>query len=176
ARVEMVVPADDEEFAGALMTMDMRYDDEVSFAVPEELKRALGLRYGSDRPSFFRGFGGGGGDAPETWTFQVAGGLALAEIHAEVHAHDADEGEPLWSMPLAAGSRAQGGLTLTFHDADGDGKVSPGDTLTIERGEDAGDASVSLKDTVTGLRVTPGAGGLLAGLAAVAAALASRRR
>lgn len=182
ARIEMVAPADEEQFAGALMTMDMLYDDEIEVVVPDGLKRVLGLRYESDR-SFAFGFGGSMGsgeeehDNVETWTFQVDGGIALADVEAQVGDAMVDpDAEAAWTMTLTEGSKTVEGLTLTFTDADNDGTVSAGDTLAITRGEGSEGAQVALKDKVSGLRVTPGAGALLAALAAIGAALVSRRR
>lgn len=190
-RVEMAVEAEpgdeaDDPFTGATMTMDMLYDNEVDLAVPEGLKRAMGLRYASNRESFggFGGFGGSGEDeGPEVWTFQVDGGLALSEIVAEVGGAGAmasmgEEGmsaEPEWSMAFSDGTKTQDGITLTFADVDADGTLSANDTLTIERAEDADYAAVVLKDTVSGYRVVPGAGLALLALAAVGVALLSRR-
>lgn len=180
ARMEMLVPAEDEQFAGALMTMDMLYGDEIVAEVPEGVTRALGLRYQSDRSSFggFGGYGGSGADedAPETWTFQVDGGIPLADVDAEVNEGMAEDDEPaLWTMKLADGTKTVDALTLTFKDVDADGKVSQGDTLTIARGEGAESMSVSLRDLVTGYRVTPGAGLATVVLAAAAAVLLGRR-
>lgn len=188
-RVEMTVEPEpgeeaDDPFAGATMTMDMLYDGEVDLAVPEGLKRAMGLRYESNRESF-GGFGGSGGEeGPEVWTFQVDGGLALGEIVAEVGGAGAmggmgEEGmsaEPDWTMAFSDGTKSQDGITLTFDDADSDGKVSANDTLTIERAEDADFAMVVLKDTVSGYRIVPGAGLALVALAAVGVALLVRRK
>lgn len=185
ARLEMVAPADEEEFAGALMTMDVLYDDEISAEVPDAVRRAMGLRYQSDRQAF-GGFGSGGSgseDGPETWTFQADGGIALAEVAAEVGegmggvgGMDGDEETPpLWTMKLSEGSKSEEGLTLTFADVDGDGTVSQGDTLTIERGEGAEHLSVALRDLATGYKVTPGAGLGLLLVAFAFAGLVARR-
>jgi hypothetical protein len=174
ARVETAMPAeaDDEEenpFGDATMTIDMLYDEEVTLEVPADLQRALGLRYQSDRSAFSFG---DDEEGPETWTFQVDGGLALSEIQAEVGGFDEGE-EPEWVMLLSEGTKTQDGVTITFEDADSDGKVSANDTLTIDRGD--GFAQVSLRDNVTGLRVVPGLGLLLAALAVAAACGVTRR-
>ena len=179
ARIEMTVPADEDAFGGALMTMDLLYGDEIRLSIPADVQRALGLRYQSDRVSFggFGGWGGGDEDGPETWTFQASAGVPLSEVEAEVFEGAPDEeSAPLWSMRLSEGTRSADGLTLTYADVDGDGKVSQGDTLTIERGDGAEHLSVALKDTQTGLRVVPGAGFLLAALGVAAAALVAGRR
>lgn len=179
ARMEMVVPGDEEQFAGALMTMDVLYGDEIQAQVPEAVTRAMDLRYQSDR-SVFGGFGGSGGDdGPETWTFQAEGGILLADVAAEVGQSmggmNEEETPPLWTMKLSESPKSQDGLTLTFSDVDGDGMVSNGDTLTIERGEGAEGLSVSLRDLVTGYRVTPGAGLALVLVALAGAVLLARR-
>lgn len=179
ARLEMIAPDDEEQMAGALIAMDMLYDDEIDIDIPEGIKRALGLRYESDRSSF-GGFGGGGSGgesgAPETWTFQVDGGIALSEVEAQVSEGMGDEDEePAWTMPFSAGTKTVDAMTITFDDVDGDSRISQGDTLTITRGEGAEHLSVAMKDLVSGYRVTPGAGLLLAVLAAVGAAIVTRR-
>lgn len=172
ARVEAVLPDDEEQLGGATMVMDMLYDDEVTLAVPEGAKRALGLRYESDRNAFSFG-----DEGPATWTFQAAGGIALAEVQAEVGPMgEFAESEPTWVMPLTAGTKTESGVTLTFRDADGDGKVSEGDTLVIDDTNADEPVQVALKDLVSGLRIVPGAGALLVALAGLGAALAARRR
>ena len=178
-RIEMLVPnaTDDEDpFAGAKMTMDMLYDAEVQLTVPSGITRALGLRYESDRESF-GGFGGGSDEGPEVWTFQVDGDVAIGEVLVEVGDAESmgEEMTAAWSMPLSAKTKSQDGVTLTFNDADADGKVSANDTLTIGRSDDAGFAQVWLKDTVSGYRIVPGAG-LFVALAAIGVALLALRR
>ena len=85
-----------------------------------------------------------------------------------------------WHMTLADGTKTQDGVTLSFTDVDKDGKVSRGDTLTINAVDANGDPvappALLLKDTKTGLYVTPGfeLALLVAGLGAVALTL--RRR
>lgn len=179
ARLEMVLPEStegDDSFGGALMAVEMLYDREVTLDVPPGLSRAIGMRWESNRERFSFGFGDED-DGPEVWTFQTSGGIALSEVLAEVGApaEPGDLGEPEWSMALSAGTMTQNGVTLTFDDADGDGLLSANDTLTIVR-EDGAEASVSLKDTVSGYRVVPGAGLWLAGLALAGVALLARRR
>lgn len=76
------------------------------------------------------------------------------------------------------GSATGRGVTVTFHDVDGDGKVTAGDRVVADFSNSSMqpyDASLELFDTVTGTRVTPPLTGflLLAGLA-VAAMLARR--
>lgn len=180
-RFEMTTPVengDDDPFAGAVMAVDLLYDDEIELDVPPGLVRALGLRWESNRASF-GGFGGYGGEeeGPEVWTFQSSGGIALSEVVAEVTTSSSfgEPAEPEWTMPLSDGSKAQDGITLTFADVDGDGKLSVNDTLTIERAEDAA-GTVMLQDTVSGYRIVPGAGFLYAAFALVGLAWVARRR
>lgn len=185
ARISGEIPASDDDddddpdpLAGGLATVDLAYDDEVDIAIPQKAKRAIGLRYTSDAT----GFGGfGDSDGPTTWTFNGSAGIALGEVEARVKDPEGMGGEEsgvdtlskaetLWSMKLSEGTKTQDGLTLTFDDADGDGKVSPGDTLVIAAGDDAPPPQVVLFDTVTGVHVVPGAGVLLVALALAAAA------
>lgn len=182
ARIEATMPAEEDEedspFVGATMTMDFLYDEEITVEIPEDVARVMGLRYQSDRDPF-SGFGDGSGDADtETWSFQVDSAIALGEVEAQVRegmGDEADDAPPAWTMKLSESPKTVDTMTLTYADADGDGKVSVGDTLTITRGEGTEHLGVSLKDLVSGLRVTPGAGTLLA-LLGLAAALALGRR
>jgi hypothetical protein len=169
----------DDTFAGAVLAIDMLYDDEVELVVPAGLERALGLRWESNRESF-GGFGFGEEDeeqGPEVWTFQSSGGIALSEVLAEVGmpSSPGESVEPEWTMPLSEGSKTEGGVTLAFEDVDGDGTVSVGDTLTITRDENSY-AAVTLMDTVSGYRIVPGLGVLFAALALAGVALLARRR
>lgn len=177
ARVEMVAPEtgdeEDAQFAGALMTMDMLYDDEIKVTIPADLTRVLGLRFESDRDPFSFG---GDSDAPETWTFQVDSDIVLADVTAEVRMDMEPKSPAAWTMKLSEGTKTMEGVTLAFVDVDADGKVSKGDTLAITRGEGGEMAQVGLRDAKTGLLVTPGAGLLVAALAMLGAALLAGRR
>lgn len=185
ARIEGDIPMDEEDsdqLAGGRAVLEMLYENEVQIDVPERAKRAAGLRYDGG------GFSFGADDGPKTWTFQGGAGIPLAEVEAQVKDVTAAGGEDssldslskaptLWSMKLSEGTKTQGGVTLTFTDADGDAKVSAGDTLRIE-GEDANGmpAQVVLFDAKTGTYVVPGAGLALAALALAGAALVLRRK
>lgn len=180
ARIEAAMPVEEAEegeemedpFQGANMAIDFLYDNEVTVTIPNDLVRALGLRYESNREPF--DFGGGEDQGPEVRTFQVDGGLALSEIEVEVG--QMGEEEPQWTMKLSDLTKTEGGVTITFADVDADGKVSEGDTLTIQTAEDGMPMQVTLRDTVTGLRVAPGAGLVVAILALAAIALLVRRK
>jgi uncharacterized protein (TIGR03382 family) len=76
-------------------------------------------------------------------------------------------------MKLSEGTKSQDGATLTFTDADHDGKVSKGDTLRFDGGEGA---RVVLYDTKTGTYVVPGPALLFALAGLGVAALLLRRR
>lgn len=182
ARVEGVAPSDPESpadpFGGATFTVDFFYDAEARMDVPAAATRAVGLSYVSDASPF-----GGDPSAPVTWTFQSSAGIPLAEVEAQVK--DLSQADPsdvssfaaaptLWSMKLSEGTKAQESATLTFTDADHDGKVSKGDTLRFEGGD--GGARVVLYDTKTGTYVVPGPALLLALAGVGVAALLLRRR
>ena len=185
ARIEGDIPADeDEELGGGHAVVEMLYDNEVTLTVPERAKRAAALQYDGG------GFSFGGDDEPKTWTFKASGGIPLAEVEAQVKdaaaaAEAGDEGSldslskapALWSMTLSEGTKTQDGVTLTFTDADGDGRVSAGDTLRIEgQGADGSEPQVVLYDTKTGTYVIPGAGLALLALALAGVALVLRRK
>lgn len=170
-KMTMAMPAvGGDPMSGATMTMELLYDEEADVEVPASLTRALGLRYESNVPSFggFSGFGeeGSGSSEPDeiVWTFQADGGIALSEITLQL------DGEP-W-LKLSDLTAERDGATATFTDADGDSKVSAGDTLRITGA--AGE--LALHDDVTGLNVVPGPGLLLGALALAGAALVLRRR
>lgn len=185
ARMEMDVPEteEDETLAGAKVVMELLYDQEVELEVPERATRAAGLAYDGG------GFDFSGEGGPTTWTFSGSAGIPLDEVEAQVKdisQADEDMGSSpdslsklptLWSMALSEGTKTEGGVTLTFTDADGNGQVSAGDTLSITSDDENGiPPQVILFDTVTETYVVPGPGllALLAGLAVVAVAL--RRR
>ncbi|HWH08493.1 MAG TPA: hypothetical protein VNX21_04780, partial [Candidatus Thermoplasmatota archaeon] len=182
ARLEGDIPAgegEDDELGGGHAIVEMSYDGDVEMEVPERAKRAAGLRYDGGGFSF-------GGDEPKTWTFKGGAGIPLAEVEAQVKDIAEATGEDpeglskaptRWSMKLSEGTKTQDGVTLAFTDADGDGKVSAGDTLRIEGADEDGmPPQVVLYDAKTGTYVVPGAGLLLAGLALAAAALLLRRK
>lgn len=189
ARISADLPQTSEDgeadpLGGAHAVVDLLYDSEVEIEVPERATRAAGLLYKSD--GSFGGFGGSGG--PTTWTFQNAGGIPLAEV--EVQAKDVSsmgeeqgsldalaQAPTLWTMKLSEGTHTDGGVTVTFTDTDGDGKVSPGDTLSYSGEDENGmPPQLVLYDTVSGTYVVPGAGLLLAALALAGVALLLRRK
>lgn len=175
ARLETSLPAGEGEegepdpFAGATMQIDFFYDGAEIISIPSDIVRVLGLRYETSKAPFEFSES----HEPEVWTFQTDGGLPLAEIRVEVG--ELDAAEPQWSMSLADATKTEGGVTLTFLDADADGKVSEGDTLRIER-EDGAAVAIALRDTVTGIRVVPAAGLLLGLLVLAGVALLARRK
>lgn len=184
ARIEGDIPADgeDETFAGSRAVAEVLYDDEITITIPEKAQRAAGLQYTGGGFDF-----SGGEDTSKTWSFTQSRGLDLAQIEAQVkdvsqmgdesgRSLDAVSKAPtLWAMKLSDRTRTEGGVTLTFTDADGDGKVSAGDTLLIEGQDESGiPPQVVLYDTVTQTYVVPGFG-LLALLAALGLVATLRR-
>lgn len=181
ARVETTLPAQGSQagdpLAGGRLEGDFYYDGEVTVRAPASATRALGLAYESDRSALF------GGDARNfTWTFLRSEGIALGEVEAQVKTQDGQTTGDLSTLPtafalrLSDGTVARDGVTLTFTDADGDGKVSQGDTLRAEIEEGGEFPTVVLYDTVTETYVVPGPG-LVATLALAAlAGLLLRRR
>lgn len=180
AHLETTIPAEEDgenPFTGELRG-DFFYDNEVKATPSPTVKRALGLAYKSDATPF-----GGSGSGPTTWTFQHESGIATSEIEVHVkngqgNAMDGDLAAlpNAWTMKLSDGTKTQDGVTVAFTDADGDKKVSPGDTLAISADEDTELPAILLYDTKTSTYVVPGAGLLLAALAVAAAALLARRR
>lgn len=183
AAIESTIPADEMEgspFSNGTLKGDFYYDDEVTARAPSEaVTRAMGLGYSSGGM-----FGGSSGEI--TWTFFGDEGIATSEV--EVHVKNASDGNEMgsmpsfadapnaWTMKLSEGTKTQDGVTITFTDADGDNKVSPGDTLQAAGPEDGILPTIVLYDVETGTYVMPGAPLvlLLAGLAVVAIVL--RRR
>lgn len=166
----------------ARATADIFYDDDVKVEPSNAAKRALALAYSSNKGIFDPD-----PSAPAVWTFQVSGGVALADI--EVHVKNALDATPsassmpdlaaapnLGTMKLTDGSKTIAGVEFRFADADGDGKVSKGDTLTATRGEGAQDVKTFLYDTTTKTYVVPGVGVLALLALAGVAAMAMRRR
>jgi len=108
--------------------------------------------------------------------------------------YDEDEGEMIqpdlstctteFSIPLTGGEVE--GVTITYTDHDGDGLVSPGDEMSIERGDYEGDeidkmeiydtwASEYSSESAAMPPALPGFGAILGALALLGAAMASRR-
>lgn len=189
AHIESVLPtgagsSGQDPFAGATFVGDFLYGDEASLQVSEAARRAHGLSYKSDQNPFSFG-----SERPEaiTWTFQVDGDVPLGEVEVQVKDSSGSEGgmgaaggadwtkmPTLWSMTLSEKTKAQDGLTLTFTDADNDGKVSQGDTLRIDAEGDY--PTVVLRDTKTNTYVVPGFEALALLGAVGLLALALRRR
>lgn len=180
ARIETDLPAEEggeNPLAGARLEGDFYYDNEVEVVIPESATRAIGLAYSSDRAPFSFG-----GEQDRTWTFLNSAGIALAEVEAQVKSTESQTDGDVASLPtvfamrLSEGTKTQDGVTLTFTDVDGDGKVSKGDTLKAEASEDESLPTVVLYDTKTETYVVPGPG-LVATLAlAGLAGLLLRRR
>lgn len=182
AHLETMLPMEEGEsatspFNNATLEADFFYDDEVDMRAPQTVVRALGLSYSGGTPDFF-----GSGSGQTTWTFLVSGGIALSEAEVQVKegARDPQDFDPAslptaWSMKLSEGTKTQGGVTLTFTDADGDAKVSRNDTLVASVAEDGEMPPLLLYDTVTGTAIVPGPGLALL-LVALGAAVAFARR
>lgn len=165
ARVSMPAPSDNivDPLRGATMTIDILYEGEIDVEVPGGFVRALGLRFESNVQPFAPG---SDPEADEVvWTFAADGGIPLTEVTLEL------DGTPL--LVLSALTAQRDGVTATYTDADGDGLVSAGDTLRVTGAQQS---QLALHDTVSGLRIVPGAGLLLAALALAGVALLARRR
>lgn len=186
--VETTLPADKQNpadpLANANFRADFYYNDELKLDTPESVSRAIGLLYASSKPSFSFG-----GDAPTnyTWTFANSAGIALAEVEVQVkdtsNESSSANGAPdlaaqptLFAMKLSEGTKTQDGITLTFHDKDGDGKVSKGDTLDVAGPSGEPAPTVVMKDLKTGIYVVPGFELVLLVGALAAAVLLVRRR
>lgn len=185
ARVEGAAPATGDSpadpLAGARYSAEFFYDGEAGIEVPEAAVRAIALAYKSDANPFMQG------DGPTTWTFLNSGGIPLAEVEVQVKNGSGAGSDPsdiggvgqlpnAWTMRLNEKTKTQDGVTLTFTDADNDGKVSKGDTLQVRAGKDQPAPTVILYDTKTGTHVVPGPA-LVLGLAVLGlAALLLRRR
>lgn len=185
ARVEGDAPSTGDNpadpFAGARYSAEFFYEGEAGMEVPENVRRAVGLSYESDANPFMQSEG------PTTWTFLASGGIPLAEVEVQVKNASEGDADPsdfssvgqlptAWTLRLSDKTRTQDGVTLTFTDADNDGKVSKGDTLQIQAPEGEMPPTVVLYDTKTGTYVVPGPAMLL-GLAALGlAAMLLRRR
>lgn len=154
------------------------YEGEVTYTVPDRVLRAHTLAFNRSAPL--------AGAATDTWTFLSGGVIPLSDMEVRVlrpapgaNASDPTKGTLLWSFPLAPGTESRHNVTLTFDDADRDGKVSKGDTLRIDRATaDARSFLVALFDKTSETYVLPGAGllALVAGLGAVAAVARARVR
>ena len=178
-------PAD--PFAGATMRADFYYNDELKLETPESVTRAVGLLYASSKPPF--SFGGSGEEPTNfTWTFSNSAGIALSEVEVQVKdetggsssstsgATDLATLPTKMSMKLSEHTKTQDGVTLTFTDVDGDGKVSKGDKLDVvgPSGEPA--PVVVMKDLKTGIYVVPGFELAFVALAMLGAVALARRK
>ncbi|MEA3199404.1 MAG: hypothetical protein QOE90_832 [Thermoplasmata archaeon] len=165
--------------SGASVRADFLYDSQVP-AIPAAAKDALGLLYEKS---------GATNTSHQVWTFKGAPVRSLSDVSIEVKQPSDSSSGPAgfsfpdyptmttaWSMTLDQSPKTQDGLTLAFADNDHDGKVSAGDTLTIDNAN--GDLPpIVLKDLKTGTYVVPGPGLALGlGVLALAALLARGRR
>lgn len=181
AQIKTTLPRDADNpqspLSSANALAEFFYDDEVTLAIPQAAARSVGLAYKSESSQ-----------SGTTWSFLGSAGIALSEVEAHVKdGSSAGEGASgmtdiaglptLWTMKLSEGSATKNGVTITFTDADSDGKVSKGDSLTYVVGEDAeGSPSVILFDNVTGTYVVPGFGFVALVLGALVVALVLRRK
>lgn len=91
-----------------------------------------------------------------TWTVLGEGAPVVALAQAELRVFDmGDAGEetPRLALPLSRGNASNADVALAYVDADGDGKVSAGDTIsfTVTRArQDVYDYDLRLTDTTTG--------------------------
>lgn len=158
---------------GANVRADFLYESQVP-AIPASVKAPLGLLYEKTPAT---------DPKHAVWTFKGASGRALADVQLEVKEASGSQGffvnptvgATRWSATLDQLPKTQDGVTLNFADNDHDGKVSAGDTLTLDT---TGDAlpPVAMKDLTTGAYVVPGPALVLGLVALGLAALAMRRR
>lgn len=114
-----------DPFAGALIKVDILYDDIP--AVPEAITRALTLGYDPGAPSQ---------DGSQTWTFLHDSGIALDGVHVFVQDSTGENTDPqaamtLVQMALSEGTASGAGFTVTYEDKDADATVSTGDRLVV---------------------------------------------
>lgn len=145
--LEGTLPPEAGMMAGAVMAVDLLYDDEVP-AVPAAPQRLVRLAYDIEAV----------GPGTETWTF-LAGALPLGELSVRVQdasaGGDMAEAPAVLQLALSDGDASGEGVTLAFDDKDGDGALTAGDTLTITTASDATvEPRVLLHDSVTGKLVT----------------------
>lgn len=160
-----------DPLANATLEGKLLYEESDRIAPSRDAVRAIGLAYLADRsPADPRNV---------TWTFLASAGIHLQEVQLQVKVPSDGSGiDPgnlatAWVLPLDAGSRTEGNVTITFTDKDLDGNVSEGDTLHATSASGALPPLV-LYDQVSGHRVVPGPWALLLLGALLAAAL--RRR
>lgn len=119
--------------------------------------------------------------AGDEWTIQPSvnpGSVDLSEVRILVTNSSGFEGdtEAVLTLDPREGSASNDQVSVSYEDADGDGAVSPGDTITLEpQNENATGYSVAVEDQVTGVRTVPGPGAAFPLLAGVALAVARRR-
>ncbi len=165
------------------VTLDAAYDAAATFPEEAALARLATLSFRTIEE--MKPVGSPSGEpGPQTVTIQPSGDaakrLTLAEAQAQLVQPSPGGGPPTpkLTLDLDQGTAENDHAKLTFVDADADGKVSPGDSITFEpKSDDAKSLILGILDETTGYRAVPGAGvaAVLAGLAA-AVGLAGRRR
>lgn len=186
--------AEDDVQRDGRLVVDFSYDADATHPWEPALVRAetMTLLTANDTQSAFGGFGSFGGDSEssaKTFTVQPSkqpGLVPLAEVEARVFesGEQPGQGAAVLTLPLEQGTAENEDVRVTFQDKDGDGRVSPGDVLTLEpKGANSEDESgfgsgytVGFYDETTKVFLAPGAGllGALVALAVVAVGL--RRR
>lgn len=172
--------AEDRYARDATFRVDFDYDAAATHALEATVERLEVLTYAGNGGGFGGAFGGG---APaDTWTIQPSHSsvsVPLAEIEARISESSGFGGdptaEPALVLALEAGSAENADVKATFTDADGNGKVSAGDSVKLETKNPDKSFTVQLFDEKTGVVLMPGFG-LLAGLAALGALAVAGRR
>lgn len=162
------------------ITMRFQYGDDATLEMRDDLTRVETLTFMSSEDASTT-------PGQEGWlnhTIQPSrdipeGEVSLDEVTARVMNQTfGGQGEEVLAVSLDQGSAESDEARFTYEDADGDGMVSEGDEIRVERLDENASLSLELEDTVTGLKVTPSlaALGALAAAGAAAALLRGRRR
>lgn len=133
-RLEANLPEDRRAgaFSGATVTAEMHHGDDAP-DIPDDARLLVGLAYQTRVTS---------ATGNQTWTFQKDSDVPLEDLVALVQDPSESDGDisetpAAFQMALADGTAESQGIRLAYDDADGDGLVSQGDTLTIRADRDA---------------------------------------
>lgn len=178
------IEAEDPSDLGEGMTsgtfeMSFGYGKDAAHPHEEGFVRAASLTF-EDDDDMSTGWGTEDAGPTKNYTIKPTpadGAVPLDEATALVTSSSSASEEPVLELPLEEATASNDDVELTYGDVDGDGLVSPGDTLSLTAlgDEDASGYSLALEDEQTGIKVSPGAP-LAAALAALGAGAAAPRR
>ncbi len=160
--------------------MEFQYGDDANHPRARAVQRLASMAFLTDDEA--TDMSSGGDEGPSNWTIQPnphSGTVPLTEATGQVvnASYGDTPDDTVLELALEDGTAENDHVRLTYDDADGDGYVSQGDTITLTPLTDEGSYQLVLLDEDTGMRLVPGSTVMLALLGlTLGSALAAGRR